>query len=158
MSGKIKNTFAWQKGRVVVLCVVLAGLFSSCAQKENNTEPTSIIGKWKLVKFDYRPMTSPPSPKDSFDYSQNNVVYEFKSNNILTVSGKTDDIDYRGLEIGDHSYEMNYNLKDDMDPLGLPYPYMLKIDTDPHSYLLSAKELKITHIGEVDAYAFYLAK
>jgi len=60
---------------------------------------SSIIGKWKLIK----------EKTDNFcipgliiDYSQCNIVYEFKSNGIFTV---TSDNDYYGMSrVGDHFY------------------------------------------------------
>ena len=156
MKNLIKNHSAQtQKTAVVILCVFFF-MAASCVNKnaDYKNDKDYILGKWKLVKYEYRLMTSPPSPRQSFDYSKNNIVYEFKRKNILTVTGETDNVEYRGLEMGDHAYEMNYNLKDYMTH-GLPFPYLIKIGTIGHSYLLSAKELKINHIGEVDAYAYY---
>jgi len=87
---------------LAMVLLVLAGSFSSCAEDEEPT--TSIIGKWKLVKVTSSFTSIGPI---SFDYSQYNILYEFKVNDILTVSGKTDNIDnYMGHEIGEHSYSI----------------------------------------------------
>ena len=67
-------------------------------------DPASIIGKWKYVKHT-TPFTS--SGPIISDYSQYDIVYEFKTNNVFTVSGATDLIDsYQGHAKGDHSYSI----------------------------------------------------
>ena len=45
-------------------------------------EHASIVGKWKLIT-----RKSNSRPQMCFDYCPYNIVFEFKSNNVLTVSG-----------------------------------------------------------------------
>jgi len=96
------------------IALLLAGSFSSCIKK--NEEPASIVGKWKLVESRYFSFINGLQVSD---YSQYNIVYEFKTNNVLFVSGVADDnfslygngehfysigdfADGRNLKIGDH--------------------------------------------------------
>ena len=70
-----------------------------------NEDTSSIVGKWKLEVVYFLDLTD-ISPKH-LDYSQNDIIYDFKENNVLIVSGKMDNIgDYRGYTKGEHSYEM----------------------------------------------------
>ena len=106
------------KTRILTFAAVLlmvAGGFVSCKEKEDSTcldslysvehtcfDPECIIGEWKLVKAII--VFSPDAPQ-CYDYSQYNIVYEFKMNNILFVSGITDNISTL-LENGEHFYSI----------------------------------------------------
>jgi len=61
----------------------------------------SIIGKWKLVKSEH------PWGGQTIDYSKHSIVYEFRKDNILKVSGEPADIGrfYCG-ETGESSYSI----------------------------------------------------
>ena len=53
---------------------------------------TSILGKWKIVEIAwYRFSPTPPFGLESHDLSQQNMVYEFKPDYILTISGALDE-------------------------------------------------------------------
>jgi len=97
---------------VLTILMMTTGNFSSCKQKEINVqeelkailsvvhdESASIFGKWKLVK-EILVFTS-NGPK-LFDYSKKNIVYEFKENGVLTISGVSHDT---GLD-GEHFYSI----------------------------------------------------
>jgi len=102
--------------------LILATSLSSCEDKEQECTPTvlnendcisilsnlvhdesaSIIGKWKLEKkfqhFGQDVSTS------CLDYSHCNIVYEFKPNGVLTVSGRAGQNIFPGVE--NHSYSI----------------------------------------------------
>jgi len=64
----------------------------------------AILGKWRLVK-----VTAPFTPTGpiSYNYSKYNIIYEFKADGTLTVSGNIEQIDwYGGHEIGEHTYSI----------------------------------------------------
>jgi len=71
------------------------------ADLEGNEDALNISGKWKLVAVSYwdlEPLI--------LDYSQYDIIYDFKENNILMVSGEAESMDdYRGHERGEHHYE-----------------------------------------------------
>ena len=112
-----------------------------------------ISGKWQLVEV--REVFVPVPPHPSYDYSGYNIVYEFKTNGVLTVSGETYDIDrYIGHEIGEHPY----SFIDDDRGLGMPnLPFGLQIDNFPYWYQISSEELKIDY-SPGDGYIYFLIK
>jgi len=66
-------------------------------------DPSAVLGTWQLVGvFTW---TLSGDETEEYDYSQDNVVYEFKTGNVLTVSGDIDKIEaYTGHEAGIHTY------------------------------------------------------
>jgi hypothetical protein len=96
-------------------------------------ESASIIGKWKLMITRSAGFMVPSS---IFDYSQHNVVYEFKENGILVISAETDAHLFPG--IGEHSYLFVDNEH------GMPdLPYGLKIKEMASWYRVSSERLII---------------
>ena len=59
-----------------------------------------IIGKWKLMKV----LVYTDIALKVDDYSKDNIIYEFKSNGILTISGVPKD--NGGYRAGDHTYSV----------------------------------------------------
>ncbi len=93
---------------------IVVGSLASCEKKEKNgTTPqesivhdtimhdtaASVVGQWKLTKVEI------PFVGEKNDYSQHNVVYEFKANGTLTITKEGSTIEnYRGHSIGEHAY------------------------------------------------------
>ncbi|MCL2313136.1 MAG: hypothetical protein FWC41_11770 [Firmicutes bacterium] len=92
---------------ITATLLILAGGFSSCKKKEDllskNNNTDDIIGKWKLVEV---VLSFTPTGPISYDYSQYNFVYDFKSDNILIVSEDIANIDIYGYvhAFGEHHY------------------------------------------------------
>jgi hypothetical protein len=82
---------------------------SSFLENLIHDESASIIGKWKLER------RLPGRGGVCKDYSQCNVVYEFKSNGVLTISGQSAELVSPG-RIGNHCY----SIIDIIWPSGLP--------------------------------------
>ncbi len=136
----------------VIMLLLAAGCFSSCSEKVNEKpnidKSVSIIGKWKLVKVQVVFYN-----RDLYDYSHYNIIYEFKSNNVLTVSGETDDIDtYRGHNIGEHVYSITDD--DKVIPGSSP---VLKIDEIYSLFSISSKSLEISY-APLDGPIYFLIK
>jgi hypothetical protein len=66
------------------------------------TEQSLINTKWKLVEVRELSMVS---GMNIIDYSLYNVIFEFKTNGVLTVSDTSEHFD-RFPEIGEHSYSI----------------------------------------------------
>jgi len=99
---------------------------------------TSIIGKWKLMK---EQTSGFGSPSKEIDYSKQNIVYEFKTNGVLTISGNGN----AGLmEKGNHSYSIGNYQK-------------IQVGYSSSWYSVSPSEL-IIDSRPVDGSAFYFAK
>ena len=86
--------------------VTLNGLYNTVEVTAMITSLLSLEGtKWKLVTL-LVPFT--PDGPIWYDYSKYDIVYEFRTNNVLTVSGETTDIEvYIGHEIGEHFYSID---------------------------------------------------
>lgn len=111
----------------IILTLIIAVNFSSCKKEEIEKDyPTQHLGKWQLVFINlYNIELGEFVP---LDYSHANIIYDFRENNILFVSGKIDDIeDYRGHEVGEHFYEVL--------PINHPLsPYKITIKSDLWTY------------------------
>ena len=107
-----------------------------------NIDKGHIIGKWKLVEVK---KTMPP--EESYDYSQYDLIYEFKTNGVLTVSGEIEDVVNYGFSIGEYSYSPN------------TYNSMIIDRYRPYLYLylciLSSKNLLLYSIELMDGYDYY---
>jgi hypothetical protein len=99
---------------------------------------TSVIGKWKLMK---EQTSGFMSPSKEIDYSKRNIVYEFKTNGVLTVSGNGN-TGWKGK--GEHSYSIG-NYKE------------IRAGYTSSMYSVSPSELIIDN-RHVDGPAFYFAK
>ena len=130
------------------IALLLAGSFSSCANKMNNDpDPEkAILGKWKLVK------TNNPMSGQSFDYSRYNIVYEFNADKVLIISGETETFMFP--EIGEYSYSF-INDENGYGMVGLPYG--LEIGIRVFWYRISSKEMEISQ-APLDGGIYYFVK
>lgn len=173
MNNLIKNPFERkQKGTASILWIfkstaialLLAGCLSSCTEKKNDVDndclsifniihdkSASILGKWKLIKTRGIVLSSEGYDLKCYDYSRYDIVYEFKTNNVLTISG---DLDI-WPKIGEHFY----SIVDDEKGLGMVgLPYGLKIgDNLTYWYQVTSKEL-IIDMRPLDGTTYYLVK
>jgi len=89
--------------KCAVIVFILAAVTIGCNKKQKMEckelpLPTS-LGKYRLISI--------INNEGQTDYFQFYIEYDFKENNVLTVSSNIDYInDYRVLETGDHFYEM----------------------------------------------------
>ncbi len=68
--------------------IVFTTTIFSCSNTDVISE-NQIIGEWKLIEAKIPKAAGVNSSTGSIDYSNNDIIYNFKSNNILTVSGGT---------------------------------------------------------------------
>jgi hypothetical protein len=103
-----------------------------CVSCHDDLNPeTAIVGKYKLVKA--VPITRP----ESYECSQYNIMFEFKTNGTLTVSGKTDQANIYVIPEGDYLYLLkNSKLRIKSDML-----FQGKLD---FWYNLSSKEITLS--------------
>ena len=93
-----------KRSAILSFCFASMFVFSCQNKKESNDclymyhivhdKSASILGKWKLIKSYY------PHGRQCNDYSQYDIIYEFKEDNVLTVSGEM----YHILKTGEHFY------------------------------------------------------
>ena len=111
-------------------------------------ESASIAGKWRLVKEEMSGMGCPPHLIT--DFSQYNIVYEFKPDGVLTITSNTDY--YRGLKVGDHSY----SFVETSDFYGTAY-WLETDDLSRARYFISSEQLVIDYTY-MDYDAFHFVK
>ena len=117
------------------IALLFAVCFSSCSKKGGD-EQFTIVGEWKIVTVEI------PFIGESNDYSLYSIVYEFRTNGILTVSGETDHIElYRGHEPGEYPYAI-ISKDEAREKVGID-DYRLKIGAIYLSYNVSSKVLVI---------------
>ena len=111
---KISHFALPQKVVALTLCLVFAVVLFSCKEEEEecNIEKTNarFYGKWKLeyIEFRYSGWENP-----FIYFNDSDIVFEFKPNNILTVTGKDERLfDYFLLEEGDVSWRLDDKMDD----------------------------------------------
>ena len=115
---------------MIVPALICGMVLTGCSDKAEGTSEDNILsGKWKLLLFtSFSTMEELVIP---IDYTQKNIIYEFRANNVLMVSGAINNIDYRGHEIGKHSYEiLPLPPSEPAGPCFVGHP--IKINTETH--------------------------
>ena len=111
-----------QKVSFLALCFCMIFFMATgCEEKPKKIEDCygDITGRWKLVSVELS--FTPPNTQRFFDYSKYNIVYEFNTDSVLTVSGQTEHIDlYRGHGTGEYCFsfvdeDMWGHLREDKD-------------------------------------------
>lgn len=118
------------------ILILLLGIvtLSSCSNNDDSSTD-QIIGEWKLMMakiIDFSP--NPPI----IDYSNENIIYNFKSNGKLVVTG--------GQNIGYPNGEYEYFFGEDYLGGGLgnePKVLIVKINGSKWTYNLTGKEMKL---------------
>ena len=119
---------------IIVPALICWAAFTSCGKDEAQvTEDGNKIlhGKWQLISIS--PLNVEGMNLALVGYSPNNIIYEFKANNVLTVSGNIENINYGGLEIGEYFYDVAL-AEIIVDPLSLPTPHVVRINTIPYDF------------------------
>jgi len=99
----MKKTISKLRVILVALAVIAVGCDKNSESESEMYIPDPPLGKWQLVMGDVIEKES----QKILGYTQNSIIYEFKQNNVLTVSGKTDNTDdYIGHSEGNHFYQM----------------------------------------------------
>jgi len=110
--------------KIPIILLFLTISFSSCNKNNDNEDvvcssiynfercafveylyhggSSTILGKWKLVAVGC--CAHSPTP-ECIDYCQHNIVFEFKLNNVLTVSGNIELAYLDRFKEGDNFYE-----------------------------------------------------
>ena len=133
-----------KKVLLAVLLLIMAGTFTLCSKKGDgdcldsfnivHDESASIVGKWQLIKSISSGFGAPVT---CTDFSQFNIVYEFKSNKVVVISVKIDH-----PEIWPKAGEYTYSLGDDNNGSMGGLPYRLRIsEHNTYWYQLNSQKL-----------------
>jgi hypothetical protein len=80
----------------ILILIFTIGIFSNCSNDDNDSTNNEIIGEWKLIAARIIDFSTNPT----IDYSDENIVYDFQANGILTVTGGNN----VGYSNGDYEY------------------------------------------------------
>lgn len=87
----------------VVLIILFGFLIFSCSENETDNQ---LIGDWKLVKAtQFGSNDNGEYELSTFDYSNENIIYSFLSNDLLVVEGGGN----IGYPTGEYNYEFGYD-------------------------------------------------
>ena len=112
----------------------------SCATRNNLETPQDpIIGKWKLVKIDI--------PRPPASYTTDDLILEFRPNDILTVQCLQQNNNCRPWNDGNYRYSY----------IDSDYGTMIQIDNTRWWYSVSGKKLMIGQ-GPVDGVSYFFEK
>ncbi len=78
---RYENLLVMKKGIVLLLTIVLS---FACTGDDDSRNDSQIIGDWKLMKAEIVNFSQNPS---IIDYSDENIIYNFKSDGKLVVTG-----------------------------------------------------------------------
>jgi len=70
--------------KFITLILFITGFFSACKEECKNLNRDNIIGQWKLLEVSVSVNHSQP---DITDYSEENIIFDFQTNNKLVVTG-----------------------------------------------------------------------
>ncbi len=65
--------------------ILIGILISSCSADDANN--SQIVGNWKLMEAKFYGLEGGTTSEGSIDYSNQNIIYNFQTNEILLVSG-----------------------------------------------------------------------
>ena len=71
----------------IIGLLFLIGNYSSCNHNNDDEVPNQIVGSWKLIEAEYPNLRITSPSESSINYNKENIIYNFKSNGDLIVSG-----------------------------------------------------------------------
>ena len=119
---------------MIIPALICWVVFISCSSdKAQVTEDESKIlhGKWQLISIST--FNEEGLEFVLIDYAPDKIIYEFRANNVLTVSGNVDNNYYGGHEMGEHYYDVILT-EIIPNPLGLPAPHKVRINNIPYGF------------------------
>lgn len=110
---------------ILMLCIFT---LSSCSN--DDPIPNQIVGEWKLMKAKFSGLQGGNSSVDSIDYTNKNIIYNFRTNNTLIVSG--------GKNVGYPNGTYNYFFgKDHLGGNSDPKILLIKVNNSKWTYNLT---------------------
>jgi hypothetical protein len=123
--------------KIAAILLVLAGMIACGKEEEDNIYRKNIIGKWKLMKIMSREESD--WMFDTVDYSNENIIYEFRNNNKLVINGYVEN----DFSPGEHYYSYQQL---NVCPTCTPGPNLI-IDDNNMIYCLARKDSNEMSIG-----------
>ncbi len=119
--------------REVMILLLAIFTLTSCTNDDDSTIDSQIIGEWKLMKAEIVNFSQNPN---TIYYSNKNIIYNFKSNGKLVVSGGGN------LEYPDGEYDYFFG-NDYLGGTNDPRILLVKINNTKWTYNLTDGEMKL---------------
>ena len=131
---------------------------------EQETSPEPHIGIWKLMKvtFVFGPILSPPVEPEVFDFSEMDVTFEFRTDNILIVKGKMNHPDWEIDETSSDNFTRSIYFEEGTYPYsisdyGAPQYITIRYDGPDYHFSLYEKE-GVMHFGRQGGFSLEFNK
>lgn len=70
----------------VLLLLLAVAFYVSCSNDDDNSTD-QIVGEWKLIRAEFYGLEGGSSSEGSLDYSDQDIIYDFRQNGLLKVTG-----------------------------------------------------------------------
>ena|SRR5690606_2095272 len=114
--------------KILILIMTIATILS-CANDDDSSN-NQIIGEWKLIEAKFYGLEGGSSSEGSIDYSNENIIYKFQSNGVLTVYGGEN----AGYSNGEYEYFFG---EDHLGGMNDPEILLVKINQSKWTYDLT---------------------
>jgi hypothetical protein len=135
----------------ILILMMAIVVLSSCSKDNDDDATNQIVGKWKLVKIEYYKRDANTNGSlQSTDYSVKNIIYDFRLNNKLIISGE-DNMDSEN-RVSDYVFEKDY--LSGFPSEGESKMFLVKIDGSKWNYSLTNGIMKLgqSYIDGSDLY------
>lgn len=123
---RVEKNNGYEKNIILILSI---GIFTSCSNDNDSTTINEIKGEWKLVEARIIGF----STNDTIDYSNENIIYNFQTNQILTVTGG----DNVGYPNGDYEYFFGKDYLGGSSSPGEEMILLVKINSSKWTYSMT---------------------
>jgi hypothetical protein len=106
-------------------------LFTSCGKAQTTNDSDILCGKWQLQTIS--PLNAEGVDLMLVDFSPKNIIYEFRANNVLIVSGNVPN-GYGGLKTGKYFYKITRTDISDGSLLTDLEQHVVVINSIPHCF------------------------
>jgi hypothetical protein len=135
----------------ILILMMAIVVLSSCSKDNDDDATNQIVGKWKLVKIEYYKRDANTNGSlQTTDYSVKNIIYDFRLNNKLIISGE-DNMDSEN-RVSDYVFEKDY--LSGFPSEGESKMFLVKIDGSKWTYSLTNGIMKLgqSYIDGSDLY------
>jgi hypothetical protein len=135
----------------ILILMMAIVVLSSCSKDNDDDATNQIVGKWKLVKIEYYKRDANTNGSlQTTDYSVKNIIYDFRLNNKLIISGE-DNMDSEN-RVSDYVFEKDY--LSGFPSEGESKMFLVKIDGSKWNYSLTNGIMKLgqSYIDGSDLY------
>lgn len=119
----------------MLILILTIATISSCSNDDDSLR-NQITAEWKLIRAEFYELEGGNPSESLIDYSDQNIIYDFKSNGTLIVSG--------GENAGYYNGNYEYFFGEDHLGGGMSDPKILLVTIDQTKWTYDLKDGKLT--------------